>query len=531
MKNKLKHIVSVVLTVVLLFSALSGFCFGGSSDVLPDQPGIIDKAESPMIYTVTFDANGGSVSVADKAVIFGDVYGALPTPTREGYSFNGWYTKADGGERITDKTEVAVEGDHTLFARWDKVQTGPLCPNGHVCVNHCCPVCGRFEKGFTGMAKKNGVWQYVKNGAADNSYNGLAKNEYGWWYLTDGKIDYKYVGMAKNQYGWWYVRNGTIDFKYTGMAKNQYGWWYMKNGKLDTTFTGMAENRYGWWYMKNGKLDTTPNGMTKNQYGWWYLKNGKLDTSYTGMAKNQYGWFYIKNGKLDTTYTGIARNSYGYWYMQNGKLNTGYNGRFVDSNGNAWSVTNGKAVRVNAVSSKGYDIVVKDGITYVGGVLIANKTYSLPQSYAPGVQKVAQDALNKMIKAAEKEGLNIFVRSGYRSYSYQKTLYNNYVSRDGKKAADRYSARPGHSEHQTGLAFDLNSLSQSFANSPEGKWVAKNCWKYGFIIRYPKGKEDVTGYMYEPWHVRYLGTELAKKVYDSGLCLEEYLGITSVYAN
>ena len=210
------------------------------------------------------------------------------------------------------------------FSIGKKSSSGALCPNGHVCVNHYCSVCGKFEKGFTGMAKKNGTWQYVKNGAADNSYTGLAKNQYGWWYLTNGKIDYKYVGLAKNQYGWWYVKNGTIDFKYIGMAKNQYGWWYVKNGTIDFKYTGMA----------------------KNQYGWWYMRNGKLDTTYTGMAKNQYGWWYMKKGKLDTTYTGIARNTYGYWYMQNGKLNGAYSGIYIDSNGNYWSVTNGKAIPI-----------------------------------------------------------------------------------------------------------------------------------------------------------------------------------------
>lgn len=170
-------------------------------------------------------------------------------------------------------------------------------------------------------------------------------------------------------------------------------------------------------------------------------------------------------------------------------------------------------------------------LTYIRGILIANKTYSLPESYAPGVDATAESALNKMIAAAKNEGINLFLKSGYRSYSTQKTLYNNYVARDGVAAADRYSARPGHSEHQTGLAFDLNSLDQSFGETKEGKWLAENCHKYGFIIRYPKDKESVTGYMYEPWHVRYLGEDIAKSVYESGKCLEEYLGITSEYAN
>jgi len=181
------------------------------------------------------------------------------------------------------------------------------------------------------------------------------------------------------------------------------------------------------------------------------------------------------------------------------------------------------------VKVKPYVAPVEPEITYIDGILIANKTYPLPSTYNPGVNAKANAALKKMFAAAKKEGLNLFVRSGFRSYSTQKYLYNSYVKRDGKAAADRYSARPGHSEHQTGLAFDINKANSSFAGSPEAKWLAKNCHKYGFIIRYPKGKESITGYIYEPWHVRYLGIETATSVYDSGLCLEEYLGITSKY--
>ena len=167
--------------------------------------------------------------------------------------------------------------------------------------------------------------------------------------------------------------------------------------------------------------------------------------------------------------------------------------------------------------------------TYIDGILIVNKTYPLPKSYAPHEDKTAVSALYGMFKAAKKEGLSLFVKSGYRSYLDQSIIYRGYVERDGQAAADRYSARPGHSEHQSGLAFDLNSTSSSFADTPEGIWLKDNCHKYGFIIRYPEGKEHLTGYMYEPWHVRYLGVEKATAVYESGLCLEEYLGITSAY--
>ncbi len=169
------------------------------------------------------------------------------------------------------------------------------------------------------------------------------------------------------------------------------------------------------------------------------------------------------------------------------------------------------------------------GVTYINGILIANKTYKLPKTYNPGTNSKAYKAFKKMQSAAYKDGLNLFIASGYRSYSYQKYLYNSYKARDGKEKADTYSARAGHSEHQTGLAFDINDPSSSFDNTKEAKWLAKNCTKYGFIIRYQKSKEKITGYKYESWHIRYLGKSLAKKVTKSGKCLEEYLGITSKY--
>lgn len=181
-------------------------------------------------------------------------------------------------------------------------------------------------------------------------------------------------------------------------------------------------------------------------------------------------------------------------------------------------------------SENGYLIFEADGITYIDGIPIVNKTYSLPSSFAPdGLLSECKAAFNKLQTAAAEKGLSVYISSGYRSFAKQESIYNRYVSRDGKELADTYSARPGHSEHQTGLAIDLNTISKSFADTPEGKWVAAHCHEYGFIIRYPKGKSDITGYMYEPWHIRYVGKEIAEKIYDSGLCLEEYYGITSEY--
>ena len=185
-------------------------------------------------------------------------------------------------------------------------------------------------------------------------------------------------------------------------------------------------------------------------------------------------------------------------------------------------------------TKKGYAIAKKNGMTYIvnpyGYTLIANKTYALPAAYAPGdLIPECRAAFNEMKSAAARDGVNLFIVSGYRSYATQASLYSRYAAQDGYAAADTYSARPGHSEHQTGLAMDLNSLSGSFAYTREGRWLAANAHKYGFIIRYQQNKQSITGYIYEPWHVRYLGKGLAAAVYNSGLCLEEYFGITSVY--
>lgn len=194
--------------------------------------------------------------------------------------------------------------------------------------------------------------------------------------------------------------------------------------------------------------------------------------------------------------------------------------------------TNSNITREIGKTKKGYKIEQKNGIYYINGILIANKTYNLPSNYNPGsLLSTFTSNFNKMKNNAKNNNINLYIRSGFRSYNTQVSLYNNYAKRDGKAAADTYSARAGHSEHQTGLAADINSLDQSFINTKEGKWLNDNCYKYGFIIRYPKGKESITGYIYEPWHIRYVGTDISSKLYNNGnwITLEEYLGIDSKY--
>jgi zinc D-Ala-D-Ala carboxypeptidase len=147
------------------------------------------------------------------------------------------------------------------------------------------------------------------------------------------------------------------------------------------------------------------------------------------------------------------------------------------------------------------------------------------------VQAETALAMEQMFAAAKADGLNLMLASGYRSYSEQSILYARYSAQSGVQQADTFSARPGHSEHQTGLAADIEPASrqcevdQCFADTPEGLWLAANSYKYGFIIRYQKTTQALTGYEYEPWHVRYLSTDLAQQLHSSGQTLEQFFDL------
>lgn len=168
--------------------------------------------------------------------------------------------------------------------------------------------------------------------------------------------------------------------------------------------------------------------------------------------------------------------------------------------------------------------------TYIRGILIVNKSLPIPPSFGNGLRPETVSAFAAMRGAAASSGLNLYISSGYRSYGTQQGLYGRFVAAEGVAGADTHSARPGHSEHQTGLAIDINTVHASFANTPEGRWVAANAHVFGFIVRYPPGKQGITGYVHEPWHLRYVGVEAATVLHTRGLTLEEYLGVPSRYS-
>lgn len=167
--------------------------------------------------------------------------------------------------------------------------------------------------------------------------------------------------------------------------------------------------------------------------------------------------------------------------------------------------------------------------------VLVNKYYEVPQDYEPSdlvsvgngqkMRSEAAEYVNKLLKDINADGLYLQAQSGFRSIDLQTRLYNNYVARDGVEEADTYSARPGSSEHHTGLAIDLShdgSLEESFENTKQFEWLQKNAHRYGLILRYPKDKVYMTGYMYEPWHYRYVGIEVATLIKNEGITFEEY---------
>ncbi len=172
--------------------------------------------------------------------------------------------------------------------------------------------------------------------------------------------------------------------------------------------------------------------------------------------------------------------------------------------------------------------------------LIVNKKRPFDAGFTPenltnignsSMQEEAANAAKELIAAAKAHGVDYRVISAYRSYATQQSVYNNYVKTDGQANADTYSARPGHSEHQTGLAADLGNISGTcdldscFATTEGGTWLAGHAHEFGFIIRYPEDKTTITGYQYEPWHIRYVGKDLAEELHRAGQTMEEFFNL------
>ncbi|HZJ82724.1 MAG TPA: D-alanyl-D-alanine carboxypeptidase family protein, partial [Clostridia bacterium] len=349
-----------------------------------------------------------------------------------------------------------------------------------------------------------------------------------WYYLENSgqmTTGWQFIGSH-----WYYFRSsGSMRI---GWISDNNKWYFMDiNGRMKT---GWLEMNNKWYYLTDsGRMCTD---WIKLKGKWYYLRSsGAMSVGWELINSK---WYYLKsNGDM----------AYSQWI--NGKYYVGEDGAMYE---NCWTPdgyyvgNSGVWIRAKGrVSIQAGQKLIKDP----GEIsVLVNKTYILAPSYVPTnlitpdvplatskgsnmLRKEAAEALEKLFKAGSDNGYILYARSGYRSYSTQKYIFQSNVNKRGSiEKANRTSAKAGQSEHQTGLAMDITTkklgykLVTSFGNSAEGKWIAKNAHKYGFIVRYPKGKESITGYVYEPWHLRYLGEGLAAEVYKSGLTYEEYLG-------
>ena len=317
-------------------------------------------------------------------------------------------------------------------------------------------------------------------------------------------------GWVKQDGAWYYFdENGSP-------VKNAWqGSYYLKSdGKMAQSEWVYDASYQSWYYLKSD------GSYARNEWqGSYYLKsNGKMAQSEWVYDKSYQSWYYLKS---DGSY---ARNAWqgSYYLKSDGKMAQSEwvdGGRYYVDGSGLWNSNSDSNTKV---TNKGLYYSVQGKYDEI---LVVNKHYPLSKDYNPGENPTAKVAFLKLIAQMQKEGYAVSNNySGFRSYGTQAQLYQSYVNREGQAAADRYSARPGYSEHQTGLAFDvIGTNGHLVEDESAAQWLLDHAADYGFVVRYLKGKESVTGYMHEEWHLRYVGKE-AKEIAASGLTLEEYYG-------
>ena len=314
----------------------------------------------------------------------------------------------------------------------------------------------------------------------------------------------------------------------SGWVKHDGAWYY-----FDGNGNPVKNAWQGSYYLKaDGKMAQSEWIYDDSYQAWYYLKS---DGSYAYSAWQ--GNYYLKSDGKMAINEWVYDSSYQAWYYLTSDGSYAYStwqgNYYLKSDGkmavNEWVDggryyvdTTGLWKANSKVSNKGsyYSLQGK-----YDEIVVANKHYPMSKDYYPGENATAKAAFLKLIAQMKEEGYAISDNySGFRSYATQAQLYQSYVNQEGQAAADRYSARPGYSEHQTGLAFDvIGTDGQLVEDSSAAQWLLEHAPDYGFVVRYPRGKESITGYMHEEWHLRYIGKE-AKDIAASGLTLEEYYG-------
>ena len=306
-------------------------------------------------------------------------------------------------------------------------------------------------------------------------------------------------GWVKQDGAWYYFdRNGNP-------VKNTWqGSYYLKaDGKMAQSEWIYDDSYQAWYYLKSDG-----SYAYSTWQGNYYLKSdGKMAQGEWVYDSSYQAWYYLTS---DGSYVYSAWQG-NYYLKSDGKMAVN---EWVDG-GRYYVDTTGLWKANSKVSNKGsyYSLQGK-----YDEIVVANKHYPMSKDYYPGENATAKAAFLKLIEQMKEEGYAISDNySGFRSYATQAQLYQSYVNQEGQAAADRYSARPGYSEHQTGLAFDvIGTDGQLVEDAGAAQWLLDHAPDYGFVVRYPRGKESITGYMHEEWHLRYIGKE-AKDIAASGL--------------
>ena len=404
------------------------------------------------------------------------------------------------------------EGEPGYSAKLDRDHDGVACelknaPQGAFKPRKSTEVKSNSSSAVTsGWVQKDGVWYYY-----DEQGNPVTNTWKGSYYLkSDGKMAQSEWVYDASYQSWYYLKS---DGSY---ARNEWqGSYYLKsNGKMAQSEWVYDASYQSWYYLKSD------GSYARNEWqGSYYLKsNGKMAQSEWVYDASYQSWYYLKS---DGSY---ARNAWqgSYYLKSDGKMAVNEwvdGGRYYVDGSGLW---NSNSDLNTKVTNKGLYYSVQGKYDEI---LVVNKHYPLSKDYNPGENPTAKAAFLKLIAQMQKEGYAVSNNySGFRSYGTQAQLYQSYVNREGQAAADRYSARPGYSEHQTGLAFDvIGTNGHLVEDESAAQWLLDHAADYGFVVRYLKGKESVTGYMHEEWHLRYVGKE-AKEIAASGLTLEEYYG-------
>ena len=354
----------------------------------------------------------------------------------------------------------------------------------------------------SGWVKQDGAWYYF-----DGNGNPVKNAWQGSYYLKEDGQMAQSEWVYDSSYQAWYYLKSDGSYAYSTWQGNYY---LKSDGKMAQSEWVYDATYQAWYYLKSDG-----SYAYSAWQGNYYLKSdGKMAKGEWVYDASYQAWYYLKS---DGSYAYNAWQG-NYYLKSDGKMAVNEwvdGGRYyVDATG-LWKANSKVSNKGSYYSLQGkYDEIV-----------VANKHYPMSKDYYPGENATAKAAFLKLIAQMKEEGYAISDNySGFRSYATQAQLYQSYVNQEGQAAADRYSARPGYSEHQTGLAFDvIGTDGQLVEDAGAAQWLLDHAPDYGFVVRYPRGKESVTGYMHEEWHLRYIGKE-AKEIDASGLTLEEYYG-------